>query len=75
MALAEFQKPSCAVFLISSARCGEPVHWYAKWSDREMYCCDDHRDEVRGYYDGDHEYDKTGLIWEDARGQVTYEDR
>ncbi len=67
MTLTEFEKPRCF--------CGGPVHWFARWSDRELYVCDDDREEVWRSYDGDHDYDQTGLIWQDAKGNVTYEDR
>lgn len=70
----EFQKPVCEVLSPAGARCGGPAHWRASWSDRGMYCCDGHRDDVRAHYDGDHDYDRTGLLWFDVKGGFHNED-
>lgn len=43
--------------------CGRRAKWIARWSDREMVVCEEHKQEAQNAYDGDHEYDQTGLEW------------
>ena len=43
--------------------CGRRAKWIARWSDREMVLCDEHKGEAQVAYDGDHEDDKLGLEW------------
>jgi len=43
--------------------CGEPATWKVEWSDRVSYVCDEHRDWPRQNHNGDHDYDKTGILW------------
>ena len=49
--------------IIEDKLCGKSARWMATWSDREMVVCDDHKREAQEAYDGDHEYDKTGIEW------------
>lgn len=43
--------------------CGNKARWIAEWSDRRMIVCDEHISDVQENYDGDHEYDQTGINW------------
>lgn len=43
--------------------CGEKARWIVEWSDRRMIVCDEHRSDAQAAYDGDHDYDQTGITF------------
>ena len=56
--------------------CGNAPTHLLEWSDRRWWVCDSHLPQAYEGYDGDHDYDKTGISHTDLRtGKVSYEDR
>ena len=53
--------------------CSKPATWYVEWSDRSLYVCTEHRDEVRRSRDGESDGDRVGIFWTDADGKQVYE--
>ena len=43
--------------------CGKRAKYIARWSDREMVVCGEHKKAAQDAYDGDHDYDQTGIEW------------
>ena len=43
--------------------CGKPADWIAEWSDRKSIVCNEHKDSVLDWYEGESESDKTGIEW------------
>ncbi len=41
--------------------CDRPCTYFYRWSDRRSSSCDKHEELVIKNYEGDHEYDQTGL--------------
>ncbi len=63
--------PQCVGYKADGSFCRAPAEWTAEWSDRSADVCDEHKHQVQSWYDGDHEYDKTGLRW----AQIAYADK
>lgn len=52
--------------VIAGRFCNKPARWMATWSDREMVVCGDHRWAAQEAHDGNHESDRTGIVWREV---------